>query len=120
MTASRCSGRQSRISTSPRVTAAATSSVPASMRSGMIACSMGCSSSTPSIVISDVPAPRILAPILFSTRPSSSTSGSRAAFSSVVIPLASAAAIIKFSVPVTVTMSKTIVAPRSRRARALT
>ena len=60
MTASRCSGRQSRTSTLPRVIAAATSSVPASMRSGMIAWSIGCSSSTPSMVTSDVPAPRTL------------------------------------------------------------
>ena len=70
--------------------------------------------------MSDVPAPWMRAPILLSTRASSSTSGSRAAFSSVVRPLASAAAIIRFSVPVTVAMSKTMVAPRSRRACALT
>ena len=60
------------------------------------------------------------APILLSTRASSSTSGSRAAFSIVVRPCASAAAIMRFSVPVTVGMSNTIVAPRSRWARALT
>ena len=117
MTASRCSGRQSRSSTLPPVIAPATSSVPASMRSGMTLCSIGVSSSTPSMVTSDVPAPRMRAPILLSTRPSSSTSGSRAAFSSVVRPRASAAAIIRFSVPVTVTMSNTMLAPRSRRAR---
>ena len=36
----------------------------------------------------------------------STTSGSRAAFCSTVRPLASAAAIIRFSVPVTLTVSK--------------
>ncbi len=41
ITASRCSGRQSRTTTSPRVIAAATSNVPASMRSGMTVCSIG-------------------------------------------------------------------------------
>jgi hypothetical protein len=47
-----------------------------------------------------------LAPILLRTRPSSSTSGSRAQLTSVVRPFASAAAIMRFSVPVTVGMSK--------------
>jgi len=37
------------------------------MRSGMIACSIGWSSSTPSIVMIEVPAPWIRAPILLST-----------------------------------------------------
>ena len=96
------------------VIAAATANVPASMRSGMIACSIGCSSSTPSIVMIGVPAPWIRAPILLSTSASSSTSGSRAAFSITVRPFASAAAIMRFSLPVTVGMSSTIVAPRSR------
>jgi hypothetical protein len=96
------------------VRAAAIANVPASMRSGMIVCSIGCSSSTPSIVMIAVPAPVTLAPILFSTTPRSSTSGSRAAFSMTVRPLASAAAIIRFSQPVTVGMSRTIVAPFNR------
>ena len=56
--------------------------------------------------MTSVPAPSTSAPILLSTRPSSSTSGSRAQLTSVVRPLASAAAIIRFSVPVTVGMSK--------------
>ena len=47
------------------------------------------------------------------------TSGSRAALTIVVSPLASVAAIITFSVPVTVTIGKMISAPRQafRRAR---
>ena len=60
-----------------------------------------------------VPAPSTRAPILLSTRPSSSTSGSRAQLTSVVRPLASAAAIIRFSVPVTVDSRR-----RSRRRAA--
>ncbi len=56
--------------------------------------------------MTSVPAPSTSAPILLRTRPSSSTSGSRAQLTSVVRPLASAAAIIRFSVPVTVGMSK--------------
>ena len=63
--------------------------------------------------ITSVPAPSTRAPILFRTRPSSSTSGSRAQFTSVVRPFASAAAIMMFSVPVTVGMSKTTSAPLS-------
>jgi hypothetical protein len=46
------------------------------------------------------------APILLSTRASSSTSGSRAAPTSCVRPRARAAAIMRFSVPVTVAMSR--------------
>jgi hypothetical protein len=94
--------------------AAATANVPASIRSGMIACSIGWSSSTPSIVMIGVPAPEIRAPILLSTSASSSTSGSRAAFSITVRPRASAAAIIRFSHPVTVGTSHTMLAPLSR------
>ena len=50
----------------------------------------------------------------------STTSGSRAAFSMTVSPSARQAAIIRFSVPVTVTMSVTMRAPLSRLARATT
>jgi hypothetical protein len=82
----------------------------------MIECSIGESSSTPSIVMIAVPAPWIFAPILLSTSASSSTSGSRAAFSITVRPFASAAAMIRFSQPVTVGMSSTIVAPLRRFA----
>ena len=48
----------------------------------------------------------------------STTSGSRAAFSMTVSPSASVAAIIRFSVPVTVTVSSTSRAPFKREARA--
>ena len=53
-------------------------------------------------------------------RARSATSGSRAAFSRIVVPSASAAAIIRFSVPVTVTRSVAMRAPLSRLARAST
>ena len=67
----------------------------------------------------EVPAPSTRAPILFKTRASSSTSGSRAQLTSVERPSARLAAIIRFSVPVTVGMSKTNSAPRSRDASAM-
>ena len=68
-----------------------------------------------------VPAPWMRAPIVLSTRASSSTSGSRAAFSRTVVPSASTAAIITFSVPVTVIMSNADAWRRcSRLARAST
>ena len=47
----------------------------------------------------------------FSISARSTTSGSQAAFSSTVVPRASAAAIIRFSVPVTVWMSNAMRAP---------
>ncbi len=65
-----------------------------------------------------VPAPWILAPMAIRKLARSTTSGSRAAFSITVCPSASTAAIIRFSVPVTVTVSSTSRAPRSRSARA--
>ena len=55
----KCSGRQPRTVTSPRVTAPASSSVPVTMRSGMISYSTPCSSSTPSMTIVSVPWPEI-------------------------------------------------------------
>ena len=58
-----------------------------------------------------VPAPLILAPMAIRKFARSTTSGSRAAFSITVSPSASAAAIIRFSVPVTVTVSSTRRAP---------
>ena len=63
-----------------------------------------------------VPAPSMRAPIAISIAARSTTSGSRAAFSSTVSPSASAAAIIRFSVPVTVTMSVAMRAPFRRLA----
>ena len=119
-TAARWSGTTSRTVTSPPVIAPATRNVPASTRSGMIRCRAPPSSRTPSISIRSVPAPRIFAPMALSSRARSKTSGSRAAFSRIVVPSASAAAIMRFSVPVTVTRSKTIRVPFSRAARAST
>src|SRR5579883_2310701 len=65
-----------------------------------------------------VPAPWIFAPIATRQLARSTTSGSRAAFSMTVSPSASVAAIIRFSVPVTVTVSSTSRAPFRRAARA--
>ena len=100
--------------------APATRKVPASTRSGMIRWRAPPSSGTPSISMRSVPAPWIRAPIAVSRRARSGISGSRAAFSRMVVPSARAAAIMRFSVPVTVTRSKTIRAPLSRAARAST
>ena len=74
----------------------------------------------PSISIMLSPAPLILAPIAVSAFARSTTSGSLAAFSRTVTPFARDAAIIRFSVPVTVTVSKYITAPFSLFADAIT
>jgi hypothetical protein len=63
-----------------------------------------------------VPWPSIFAPIWMSISARSGISGSWAAFSRMVSPSARAAAMRKFSVPVTVTMSVVMRAP-FRRAR---
>ena len=67
-----------------------------------------------------VPAPSIVAPMRTSRSARSATSGSQAALWITVSPSARQAAIITFSVPVTVTVSKPTSAPRSRFARAST
>ena len=64
--------------------------------------------------ITSEPAPEICAPIATRQFARSTTSGSRAAFSITVSPSASVAAIIRFSVPVTVTMSVNSLAPFRR------
>ncbi len=66
------------------------------------------------MVIVPVPAPSICAPIAARRRARSTTSGSLAALRSRVVPEASVAASIAFSVPVTVMVSKATSAPRSR------
>ena len=71
------------------------------------------------MMILSVPAPLILAPMAHRKFARSTTSGSRAAFSSTVSPSASTAAIMRFSVPVTVTVSSTKRVPFRRLARAL-
>jgi len=60
-----------------------------------------------------------VAPMAMRKLARSVTSGSLAAFSMMVVPSARVAAIIRFSVPVTVTTSSTILAPLRRSARAL-
>ncbi|OPZ50555.1 MAG: hypothetical protein BWY90_01586 [Deltaproteobacteria bacterium ADurb.BinA014] len=95
-----------RMFNSPCVMPAAIIKVPASMRSGIIVPSVGLSEVTPSIFITSVPAPLIFAPMPFSTSARLTTSGSQAALRKMVVPCASVAAIITFSVPVTVEISK--------------
>ena len=73
-----------------------------------------CSRSTPWMRMRRVPWPSILAPILMSISARSLISGSWAAFSSTVSPSARLAAMRKFSVPVTVTMSVVMWAPFRR------
>ena len=73
----------------PSPTAAAIDKyVPASIRSGIMVCVHPCKLSTPSTRMMLVPAPLILAPILFSKFTTSIISGSRAAFSIMVFPFA--------------------------------
>ena len=60
-----------------------------------------------------VPAPVTFAPILFRQSATSTISGSRAAFSMIVVPFASVAAIIATWVPLTVTFGNSMVAPLS-------
>ena len=67
-----------------------------------------------------VPAPVIRAPMALSIMARFVTSGSRAALTRRVVPRASIAASMTFSVPVTVTVSNTISAPVSRSAFAST
>ena len=117
ITASRCAGSVPVTRTRPPVMAPATRKVPASMRSGSTRCSQPPSRSH----ALDHDAcrcrrPRCSRPSRPGSAARSTTSGSRAAFSSTVRPSASVAAIIRFSVPVTVTVSWTMRAPRSRPA----
>ncbi len=98
----------------PPVITAAAKYEPVSIRSGQTEYSHPCNSSTPCTIMRSVPAPSIFAPILMSIFAKSTTSGSRAAFSMMVVPSAKVAAIIAFSVPPTVTISKKIRPPRKR------
>ena len=91
------------------------------MRSGSTRWRAPLSFATPSITICEVPAPVIFAPILLRQSATSLISGSRAAFSITVVPLASAAAISAVCVPPTVTLGKLISPPFSPfLARAMT
>ena len=97
---------------SPPAIPQAISSVPVSMRSPMISLTTGTRSSTPSTVMVEVPAPWISAPMRLSMSARSVISGSRAAFSITVSPLASTAAVSRFSVAPTLGNSSTTRAPR--------
>ncbi len=90
------------------------------MRSGTTVCSTAWSSSTPSMVMVDDPAPRIWAPMWLSIAARSASSGSRAALSMTVVPLARTAAISAFSVAPTLGNSSRMRAPVSWAARACT
>ena len=114
ITASRWSARPWRSSASPPVAATAHKKVPASMRSATTWCVQPRSASTPRMRMRLVPWPSICAPMAISISARSVTSGSCAAFSSTVSPSASVAAMSRFSVPVTVTMSVVMRAPCSR------
>ena len=103
--------------TSPRVIAAPKAQVPATMRSPMVRCVTGRSSVTPSTSILEVPAPEMCAPMPVSMAQMSTISGSRAALSISVTPLASTAAISRFSVAPTLGKSSQMVAPFSPSRR---
>ena len=109
-TISRCWGRAPRTVTSPRVITAPTAQVPATMRSPTVAWVTGSRRRTPSISSVEVPAPLIRAPIRISSVHRSTISGSRAALSMTVTPLASTAAISTFSVAPTLGKSSQMVA----------
>ena len=98
--------------TSPRVMAAAMANVPASSRSPMTRCSAPPRRSTPCTSIRRSAVRWICAPIAHSIAMRSSTSGSSAALSMTVVPRARVAAIIAFSVPMTVTVGNSMRAPR--------
>jgi hypothetical protein len=87
------------------------------MRSGITSCSTGLSSSTPSTWIVDEPAPSTRAPIRLRKAARSAISGSRAAFSMIVVPLASTAAISTFSVAPTLGNSNSTRVPTSPSVR---
>ena len=89
------------------------------MRSGMTECDAPESSSTPSMTIRGLPSPVILAPMERKRRATSTTSGSHAAPSITVRPLARVAAHMTFSVAPTLEPlgpPRKIVAPVSRSA----
>jgi hypothetical protein len=102
--------------TSPWVITAPIAQVPATMRSGTVVYVTGASRSTPSTVMVDVPAPSIEAPIALSIEHRSTISGSRAALSTTVVPLASTAAMTRFSVAPTEGKSSQMLVPARRGA----
>ncbi len=100
--------------TRPPVMAAAAKYEPVSIRSATTAYSQPCSFSTPVTTKVSVSKPSIFAPIAINIFARSVISGSRAALRIVVTPSANAAAIKIFSVPPTVTISKTTSPPFRR------
>ena len=104
--ASKCFGITFLMSTFPLVAAAIVINVPASIWSGIIEYSVPFSFCTPRIRMTSVPAPLIFAPMLFKKFATSTMCGSFAAFSIVVLPSASTAAIMILIVAPTVTTSR--------------
>jgi len=103
---SKCLGIQLWITTSPFDAIAASINVPASIWSGTIEyVAFPCNFFTPVTLITSVPAPCISAPIVFKKFATSTTCGSLAALSIVVIPSASTAASITLIVAPTETVS---------------
>ena len=98
----------------PPVTAAATTNVPASIRSGMTACSAPRRRRLPLTSTVSGKVRSTSAPILRRNAIRSSVSGSWAAGRMIEWPSASVAARITFSVPMTVTVGKRISVPRRR------
>jgi hypothetical protein len=111
---SMCSGRASSTITSPPAMPTAATKVAATTRSGTTVWRVGCSSSTPSTSSREVPAPRTTAPMAHNMSARSVTSGSFAAFSITVVPLASTAAINRLSVAVWLGYSRTTLVPTRR------
>ena len=109
----RYDGSMPRTVTGPPMSAPPVRNVPASMRSPTVVCSQGCrlSTGTPSTSMSDEPPPDTRAPMAFSMFARSTISGSRAAFSTVVVPSAATAAMSRFSVAPTLGKSSTTCAP---------
>ena len=104
-------GSQLVSSNSPPVIAAAIAKLPASILSGITVCLHPFRLPTPSIIISLVPAPFILAPIEFKQFVKSIISGSFAALNILVLPFAKEAAIIIFSVAPTEILGNLISVP---------
>ena len=98
----------------PPATAAATTKVPASIRSGITLCSAPRSRRRPSTTIVSGAVRSTAAPIFCRKATRSSTSGSWAAGRMTVRPSASVAASIAFSVPITETNGNVTSPPRSR------
>ncbi len=87
--------------------------MPTTTRSGTVVCSAGCRAGTPSTSRVEPPTPPMRAPMVMSRWHRSTISGSRAALSITVVPVARTAAISRFSVAPTLGKSSQIGAPTS-------